>query len=195
MPRNPEDGRKATILVPLAVMIVVGAFFLLGCILTVLFRLPFELGLSPPFRLLGVALVTIAVAIWIWLLQYRRPTDVLISTYATFSKLLRRAELKQDLGRKERLVVRGPYKWVRHPMYLAVLLSIVGWGLLLDLTFILLAALVALPWFNFVVMPYEEKELVALFGRDYEDYMKRVHRLLPIRLNSTGREQVDEARS
>jgi len=195
MPRNPEDSRKAIILVPMAVMIVVGAFFLLGYILTVVFRVPFELGLSLPFRLLGVALVTIAVAIWIWLLQYRRPTDVLISTYATFSKLLRRAELKQDLGRKERLVVRGPYKWVRHPMYLAVLLSIVGWGLLLDLTFILLAALVALPWFNFVVMPYEEKELVALFGRDYEDYMKRVHRLLPIRLSSSGSEQVDEARS
>lgn len=153
---------------------------MLGYLMTLLFRIPLQLGLSPPIRLFGATLVTIAIVIWIWLFQHRRPSDVLVSTYATFSKLLRRVELDQNLGRKERLVVRGPYKLVRHPMYLAVLLSIVGWGLLLDLAFLLLAAPLALLWFNFVVMPYEERELVALFGPDYEEYMKRVRRILPI---------------
>lgn len=180
MTRNAEDRRKATILVPVVVMIVVGTFFLLGYLVTVLLAIPLQLGLLPPIRLLGAVLLTTAMGLWIWLFQYRSPTDVLTSTYATFSKLRRRAELKEDLGRKERLVVRGPYKLVRHPMYLAALLSIVGWGLLLDLSFILLAAPIALVWFNFVVMPYEERELVALFGREYEEYMKRVRRVLPI---------------
>jgi len=196
MTGNPrEDRRRALILVPVAVLIVVGAFFLLGYLMAILFGIPFQLGLSLPLKLFGAALVATAFAFWIWLFQYRSPEDVLISTYATFSKLLRKVELKQDLGRKERLVVRGPYKLVRHPMYLAVLLSIVGWGLLLDLTFILLAALVALPWFNFVVMPYEERELLALFGRDYEEYMKRVRRLLPIPQSSRGGKEQENVAS
>jgi len=148
--------------------------------MTILLRIPFQLGLSPSIRLFGAALLAIAIVLWTWLFRCRRPADVLVSTYSTFSKLLRRVELKRSLGRKERLVVRGPYKLVRHPMYLAVLLSIVGWGLLLDFAFVLLAAPLALLWFNFVVMPYEERELVALFGRDYEEYMKRVRRFLPI---------------
>jgi len=152
----------------------------LGYLASLLLRIPLELGLSLPIRLFGAALLAIAMVLWIWLFRCRRPADVLVSTYSTFSKLLRRVELKQSLGRKERLVVRGPYKLVRHPMYLAVLLSIVGWGLLLDLAFVLLAAPLALLWFNFVVMPYEERELIALFGEDYEEYMKRVRRFLPI---------------
>ena len=120
---------------------------------------------------------------------------MLVSTYSSFSKLFRGVELKQDLGRSERLVIRGPYRLLRHPMYLAVLLSIVGWGLLLDLTFVLVAAPLALLWFNFVVMPYEERELVALFGRDYEEYMKRVRRLLPIPRSSRSSEEQEGDRS
>jgi len=158
----------------------------LGYLITSLFRIPLQLGLSLPIRLLGAALVALSFALWAWLFQYRRPTDVLTSTYWTFSKMFSRAELKQHLGRRERLAARGPYKLVRHPMYLAVLLSIVGWGLLLDLAFLFFAALLALLWFNFVVMPYEEKELLALFGRDYERYMKRVHRLIPVPRSSTS---------
>jgi len=159
---------------------VIGTFLFLGYLITLVFRIPLQLGLSSPIRLLGAALVALSFALWAWLFRYRRPTDALTSTYWTFSKLFRRVELKQYLGRRERLAVRGPYKLVRHPMYLAVLVSIVGWGLLLDLAFLLFAAVLALLWFNFVVMPYEEKELLALFGRDYESYMKRVHRLIPI---------------
>ena len=157
-----------------------GTILFLGYLASLLLRIPLQLGLSLPIRLFGAALLAIAMVLWIWLFRCRRPADVLVSTYSTFSKLLRRVELKQSLGRKEHLVVRGPYKLVRHPMYLAVLLSIVGWGLLLDFAFVLLAAPLALLWFNFVVMPYEERELVALFGRDYEEYMKRVRRFLPI---------------
>ena len=157
-----------------------GTILFLGYLAALLLRIPLELGLSLPIRLFGAALITLAMGFLLWLFQYRRPTDVLVSTYSTFFKLLRRVELKRSLGRKEHLVVRGPYKLVRHPMYLAVLLSIVGWGLLLDLAFVLLAAPLALLWFNFVVMPYEERELVALFGQDYEEYMKRVRRILPI---------------
>jgi len=159
---------------------VIGTILLLGYFMTILLRIPFQLGLSPSIRLFGAALLAISAVLWIWLFRCRRPADVLVSTYSTFSKLLGRVELKQSLGRKERLVVRGPYKLVRHPMYLAVLVSIVGWGLLLDLAFVLLAAPLALLWFNFVVMPYEERELIALFGQDYEEYMKRVRRILPI---------------
>ncbi|WP_455363545.1 methyltransferase family protein [[Eubacterium] cellulosolvens] len=193
--KSPREERRAIILVPIAVLVVIGTILFLGYLTTLLFRIPLRLGLSLPIRLSGAAVLTVAMVLWIWLFQHRRPADVLVSTYSTFSKLLRRVELKQDLGRTERLVVRGPYRLVRHPLYLAVLLSIVGWGLLLDLTFVLLAAPLALLWFNFVVMPYEERELVALFGRDYEEYMKRVRRLLPIPRSSRGSEEQEDGGS
>jgi len=177
---NPSNNRRAIVLVPIVVLIVVGAFMFVGYALTVLFRIPVVLGLSLPIRLAGAALLMIAVALWVWLFQHRSPGDVLTSTYLTFSKLARKTELKADLGRRERLVIQGPYKLVRHPMYVAVLISLVGWGLLLDFSFLILAAVVALLWFNFVVMPFEERELLALFGSDYQEYMKRVRRILPI---------------
>jgi len=185
MTSNPSKNLRAIVLVPIVVLIVVGAFMFLGYVLTVLFRIPTLLGLSLPIRLAGAALLVIGLALWVWLFHYRSPVDVLTSTYLTFSKLARKTELKEDLGRRERLVIQGPYKLVRHPMYVAVLISLVGWGLLLDLSFVLLAAVVALLWFNFVVMPYEERELLALFGTDYEEYMKRVRRILPIPRSSS----------
>lgn len=193
--KNPREELSAIIFVPLAVLAVIATILFLGYLMTILFRVPLELGLSPSIRLFGAALVGLAIVFWIWLFEYRRPTEVLVSTYSTFSKLLRRIELKQNLGRKELLTVRGPYKVVRHPMYLGVLLAIVGLGLALDLTFLLLAAPLALVWFNFVVMPYEEKELLALFGRDYEEYMKRVRRFLPIPRSSRGHNEQEKRTS
>jgi protein-S-isoprenylcysteine O-methyltransferase Ste14 len=76
-------------------------------------------------------------------------------------------------------VVRGPYRYVRHPLYFDVVLLFLGWWLLLDYTFLLVAALFLLLWFSCVVTRFEERELKALFGDDYEEYARRVPRIIP----------------
>jgi protein-S-isoprenylcysteine O-methyltransferase Ste14 len=70
----------------------------------------------------------------------------------------------------ERLVVGGAYRYVRNPMYVAVLAAIVGQALLFGrLGLLLYAAAVWLLVAAFVQL-YEEPTLTRRFGADYEAY-------------------------
>ena len=74
----------------------------------------------------------------------------------------------------ERLVVGGVYRYVRNPMYVAVLVAIVGQALLLgqlDLLPYAGAAWLAVAAF---VRFYEEPTLTRRFGADYEAYRRSV---------------------
>ncbi len=74
----------------------------------------------------------------------------------------------------ERLVVGGAYRYVRNPMYLAVLGVIVGQALLLgQLPLFTYAAVVAASMAVFV-RAYEEPVLSRKFGREYDDYRRHV---------------------
>lgn len=87
--------------------------------------------------------------------------------------------LEERSGRTEPLIVKGPYRYVRHPLYSDVVLLLLGWWLLLDYSFLLISALLLLLWFGFVVTRFEERELRAIFGDDYEEYSRRVPRIVP----------------
>jgi protein-S-isoprenylcysteine O-methyltransferase Ste14 len=107
--------------------------------------------------------------------------DILNSTYATFSKVLTGTRLEEKSGRTEPLVVKGPYRYVRHPLYSAVLLVAAGLWLAFDYTLLLVTTFLLLLWFNFVVAPFEERELTALFGEAYSNYARNVPRFIPLR--------------
>jgi protein-S-isoprenylcysteine O-methyltransferase Ste14 len=74
----------------------------------------------------------------------------------------------------ERLVVGGVYRYVRNPMYVAALVTIVGQALLLGRLGLLLYAgavwLIAVAFVRF----YEEPTLTSRFGADYEAYRRAV---------------------
>jgi len=77
------------------------------------------------------------------------------------------------------LITTGIYKYVRHPLYSAAFLALLG------------AVLVFNSWLGFAVVillvvptifyriKVEEKALVQKFGKDYLDYKKRVKILIP----------------
>jgi protein-S-isoprenylcysteine O-methyltransferase Ste14 len=74
----------------------------------------------------------------------------------------------------ERLVVGGLYRYVRNPMYLGVLATIVGQALVLGrLVLLVYAALVGLAFVSFVRW-YEEPALRRSFGAEYEAYRRAV---------------------
>jgi protein-S-isoprenylcysteine O-methyltransferase Ste14 len=78
-----------------------------------------------------------------------------------------------------RLVRVGLYRHVRNPMYLGVILVLVGEAVFFEsrvLSFY--ATIVALSFHLFVVL-YEEPKLHALFGEEYDAYRAGVPRWIP----------------
>lgn len=74
----------------------------------------------------------------------------------------------------ERLVTTGAYRYVRNPMYLAVVATITGQGLLLNQPVLLgYAAAVWVTVASFVRW-YEEPTLARQFGEQYQSYRRAV---------------------
>lgn len=78
-----------------------------------------------------------------------------------------------------RLVMRGPYQYVRNPMYVAVLVTIVGWSVAFLLPLLLVYAAAVAGVFHLFVIFYEEPALRQQFGEDYEEYVILVNRWTP----------------
>lgn len=78
-----------------------------------------------------------------------------------------------------RFVAVGPYRWVRNPMYIAVLAVVLGeaW-LFLWLPLLAYAAVLGLAFHLFVVA-YEEPTLARTFGETYLAYRRSVRRWVP----------------
>jgi protein-S-isoprenylcysteine O-methyltransferase Ste14 len=78
-----------------------------------------------------------------------------------------------------RLVIRGPYRYVRNPMISGVAFVLVGEALLL-LSRPHLAWALTFLGINAVYIPlFEEPQLEHRFGAAYRDYCRHVPRLLP----------------
>ena len=75
-----------------------------------------------------------------------------------------------------RLVVSGPYRYLRNPMYLGAGLAISGAALFYQSIQLLAYASAFLLLFHFFVVFYEEPALRRTFGDDYESYSRQVRR-------------------
>lgn len=83
------------------------------------------------------------------------------------------------IRKDQTLVVRGPYRWMRHPMYTGFLLL---WGGFLFISanwFIGLTGILGVVWAIVVRTPKEEQMMTERFGEEYVVYMKRTGRYLP----------------
>lgn len=79
----------------------------------------------------------------------------------------------------QRLMVRGIYAHLRHPMYLAFLLSGVG-TLLLSANWVIGVPLIVWFWVMYLGrIDNEEQMMLNAFGDDYRVYMQATGRLLP----------------
>jgi len=81
--------------------------------------------------------------------------------------------------RKEhKLSTHGIYRWIRHPLYTVGSSFYISFGLMADNWFIIFMGAL-----TFIVMairtPKEEANLIAKFGDEYREYMKRTGKFLP----------------
>jgi len=83
-----------------------------------------------------------------------------------------------ETHRTDKIVTTGVYSIVRHPQYLGGLLAHMGISFLLSAWYSLLSTpLMAV--LIYLISRKEEEELIREFGKEYEDYKKKVPMLIP----------------
>lgn len=97
---------------------------------------------------------------------------VLIDAFAQFA--LDGLGTPAPVAPTERLVVRGPYRYVRNPMYLAVLAVVTGQALVLGRPVLLAYAAAVSAAFAAFVHWYEQPALARRYGTQYDAYRQAV---------------------
>lgn len=113
-------------------------------------------------RWMGVGALLIGSALLVW-------------TFRTLGKNLTDTVVTRA---KHTLVVHGPYRWIRHPLYSSAGLLVVAVSLITGNWFFF-ATGVALLCLLIMRTRTEEANLVARFGDSYQKYMERTGRFVP----------------
>lgn len=123
----------------------------------------------PEFRLLPITLAGLALFALGWglacwagycLIQYGRGTPL-------------------PLDPPRRLVVCGPYRWVRNPQAIAIVLMSAGEVVALRSSLLWIMIPLTLAYLEWLVGPWEERQLTRDFGAEYGAYTRRVRKWLP----------------
>jgi protein-S-isoprenylcysteine O-methyltransferase Ste14 len=112
-----------------------------------------------PVRILGGALILAGVA-------------VLVPAFVRF--VAEGAGTPSPTAPTERLVVGGLYRYVRNPMYMAVVACVIGQALVLARPWLLVYGAALCVLFAAFVHWYEEPALASRFGPQYEAYRRAV---------------------
>ena len=80
-----------------------------------------------------------------------------------------------------RLVIAGPYAWLRTPMVTGTLGQVVGVGVITGSVLVVVFPLVIALLWNSFIRPTEEERLQQRFGRQFELYRRSVRCWLPMR--------------
>ena len=87
--------------------------------------------------------------------------------------------VRLGVAEDHRLVDAGPYRWLRHPNYAALLVVALGTALALSSPFAALTTFVVWVPVTLVRVAREERLLLAHYGERYERYRQRSWRLVP----------------
>ena len=118
--------------------------------------------LPPEARAIGFACWLVSAVLWIW-------TFVFLGKNLTDTVVTRKAHT---------LVTSGPYRFVRHPFYVAVALHLAGAALISSNAFILATGIATVA---LIVLrtQREEAELRARFGEPYREFVERTGMFFP----------------
>lgn len=103
--------------------------------------------------------------------------SVLLVVWAIMTMQKSKLRILPEPSANATLVTNGPYRFIRHPMYTAILLGSTGL-LIHQFTLWRLSIAVALFIVLLIKMLWEEKMLSNKFD-DYDAYMKSTYRLFP----------------
>ena len=133
------------------------------------------LYLADPRTMAWATLVLPAPLRWAGITLALAGTTLLIATLRSLGKNLTDTVVTR---REHTLVMRGPYRWVRHPFYVSVTLFLVGVSLAAANWFFLLFGAVVLALIG-IRTRTEEAKLEERFGEAYRAYKERTGAFVP----------------
>ena len=123
---------------------------------------PLPIGHTPWLRALGLKIIVGAVGLGVWAI-------------ATFH---RAGTTHHPMRDASAIVTRGPYRFTRNPMYLALSIATLGAGLALNSWWLVILLPIGMALMTVYVIQREERRLEAHFGDSYRAYLARVRRWL-----------------
>lgn len=143
-----------------------GLFLAVIPIVIAVLELRWEVAIPfPPVAFgVGVAVLALASALGIW-------SAVVMSTLGDGTPL--------PSAMPNRLVVAGPYRWIRNPMAVAGIVQGVAVGLLLQSWLVIAYSIAGSLLWNYAVRPLEESDLEERFGDDFRRYRNTVRCWIP----------------
>jgi protein-S-isoprenylcysteine O-methyltransferase Ste14 len=126
-----------------------------------------------PLQILGGILLVASVAVGTWAMAKMGWARLLLA-----STLFPPGAGAEENSVPQRLVVEGPYRYVRNPLYVTDFCLILGAALLTRSWALVLLAVLYLAQLTLQI-PLEERELRERFGRPYRLYCELVPRFIP----------------
>lgn len=136
----------------------------LGCVWIGIALAAYRRTLNPTFTLragIGALLHVLAIVLFAWSIAVHRSWNM-------------EARLEPD----HQLCVKGPYRFVRHPIYLAFDLLVIGAAIWVPTPLVIVGALFLIIGGDMRARN-EERLLIDRFGENYRAYVKRVRRAVP----------------
>ena len=84
---------------------------------------------------------------------------------------------KQDKG--DVLMTKGPYQFIRHPIYSAWVYSFTGILSMMLFSWAIILSVISINLFWSWLVIYEENKMLNKFGNSYKDYMSKTGQFLP----------------
>ena len=130
-------------------------------ILVIVLHYLYSIPLIPkPFSYLGIVFFVLGLLILFW-------------SFGIFKK----KETPILPGQKPTaLVIEGPYRFTRNPMYLGVTTALLGVAVYLGDILAFLAPIIFFIFVSLKFIPREEKLMEKLFGNNYLEYKKKIRR-------------------
>ncbi len=126
------------------------------------YLMPIMILVPQPYSYLGAALM---------------PAGLVLMTWA--GMLFRKVGTSFQLqGEASVLVTSGPFRFSRNPMYLGMLIWLIGLAVLLGSLVVFVFPLLFFMLANLFVIPLEERSMEQVLGKEFIEYKQRVRRWL-----------------
>lgn len=122
------------------------------------FILPVIQLIHTPYKFIGILLLGIGIWLNLW-------ADGLFKKKNTTVK---------PFEKSSALILEGPFRFSRHPMYLGMVIALLGVAIILGSLITFLVPIACFVTMQIVFIRHEERALEQTFGQKYLDYKKRV---------------------
>ena len=162
-PQHDPTARQADRGSLVVMSIVVGGGVIAACILPLVWTSATIPSLRPQVTLVGIGVIVLGALLRWW-------SIFTLGRYFTFEVAVRSTQS---------VVQSGPYRFVRHPSYTAILIMLLAVGIVLlnwaSIVVLLVTGLIGLGY----RVRVEERALVEALGQPYVDYMGHTKRFIP----------------